>query len=46
MFHSLGGGTGSGYGSLLLERLGNSFEKKSKLNFTIIPSPNISTSPL
>ena len=44
VFHSVGGGTGSGFGSLLLERLSVDFAKKSKLDFCIYPSPEISTS--
>jgi tubulin alpha len=44
MFHSVGGGTGSGFGSLLLERLSVDFHKKSKLDFCVFPSPQISTS--
>jgi tubulin alpha len=43
IFHSVGGGTGSGFGSLLLERLSVDFAKKSKLDFCIYPSPEIST---
>jgi len=43
VFHSVGGGTGSGFGSLLLERLGVDFGKKSKLDFCVYPSPQIST---
>ncbi len=39
VFHSVGGGTGSGLGSLLLERLSVEYGKKSKLSFTIYPSP-------
>jgi len=42
-FHSVGGGTGSGLGSLLLERLSVDYGKKSKLTFTIYPSPQVST---
>lgn len=44
LFHSVGGGTGSGFGSLLLERLSNDFPKKSKLDFCVFPSPQVSTS--
>jgi tubulin alpha len=45
VFHSVGGGTGSGFGSLLLERLSVDYgKKKSKLDFCIYPSPEISTS--
>ena len=43
MFHSVGGGSGSGLGSLLLERLSVDYGKKSKLGFTIYPSPQVST---
>src|SRR3989338_6521729 len=35
IFHSVGGGTGSGFGSLLLERLSNEYCKKSKLDFCV-----------
>merc|ERR1711939_108644 len=43
VFHSVGGGTGSGLGSLLLERLSVDYGKKSKLGFTVYPSPLVST---
>ncbi|XP_027124392.1 tubulin alpha-1 chain-like [Coffea arabica] len=43
VFHAVGGGTGSGLGSLLLERLSVDYGKKSKLGFTICPSPQVST---
>jgi len=43
VFNSVGGGTGSGLGSLLLERLSVDYGKKSKLAFTVYPSPQIST---
>ncbi|KAK8944078.1 Tubulin alpha-3 chain [Platanthera guangdongensis] len=39
VFSAVGGGTGSGLGSLLLERLSVDYGKKSKLGFTIYPSP-------
>ncbi|MBA0619358.1 hypothetical protein Godav_028546, partial [Gossypium davidsonii] len=39
MFNAVGGGTGSGLGSLLLERLSVEYGKKPKLGFTIYPSP-------
>merc|ERR1719335_975451 len=42
--HSVGGGTGSGMGMLILERLAVDYRKKSKIGFEIYPSPNISTS--
>lgn len=43
VFFSTGGGTGSGLGSLLLERLSVDYGKKSKLAFTVYPSPQIAT---
>jgi len=44
IFHSVGGGTGSGFASLLLERLSVDYGKKSKLDFCVYPSPQVSTS--
>ncbi|GAB6032130.1 Tubulin alpha-3C/D chain [Chamberlinius hualienensis] len=44
VFHSFGGGTGSGFTSLLLERLSADYGKKSKLVFSIYPAPQVSTS--
>jgi tubulin alpha len=41
VFNAVGGGTGSGLGSLLLERLSVDYGKKSKLGFTIYPSPQV-----
>ena len=43
IFHSFGGGTGSGFTSLLMERLSDEYGKKSKLQFAIYPAPQIST---
>ncbi|GKA39892.1 tubulin alpha-3 chain [Tanacetum coccineum] len=43
VFNAVGGGTGSGLGSLLLERLSAEYGKTLKLGFTIFPSPKIST---
>merc|ERR1711988_1968692 len=43
MFNTVGGGTGSGLGSLLLERLSVDYGKKSKLGFCVYPSPQVST---
>ncbi|GMF00671.1 unnamed protein product [[Candida] boidinii] len=42
--HSLGGGTGSGLGSLLLEQFSNDYGKKAKLEFAVYPAPQVSTS--
>lgn len=41
IFHSYGGGTGSGFTSLFLERLAIEYGKKSKLNFSIYPAPQV-----
>uniref|UniRef100_A0A8C4N4S9 Tubulin alpha chain n=1 Tax=Eptatretus burgeri TaxID=7764 RepID=A0A8C4N4S9_EPTBU len=43
IFHSFGGGTGSGFTSLLMERLSVDYGKKSKLEFSIYPAPRVST---
>jgi tubulin alpha len=43
MTHAIGGGTGSGLGMLILERLAVDYRKKSKIGFEIYPSPAIST---
>jgi len=45
VFHSVAGGTGSGFTSLLLERLLADYgKKKPKLDFCVYPSPKVSTS--
>merc|ERR1711878_144478 len=41
--HSVGGGTGSGLGALMLERIAVDYRKKSKLGFEVYPSPTISS---
>jgi len=43
VFHSFGGGTGSGFTSLLMDHLNADYGKKPKLEFAIYPSPSIST---
>ncbi|KAJ8935138.1 hypothetical protein NQ318_021923 [Aromia moschata] len=43
IFHSFGGGTGSGFTSLLMERLSVDYGKKSKLEFAVYPAPAIAT---
>ena len=43
LFNAVGGGTGSGLGALLLERLSVDYGRKSKLSFTLYPSPQVST---
>lgn len=42
LFHSFGGGTGSGFTSLLMERLSVDYGKKSKLEFSVYPAPQVS----
>ncbi|EFY90843.1 alpha-tubulin [Metarhizium acridum CQMa 102] len=44
IFHSFGGGTGSGFGALMLERLATEYGKKTKLEFAVYPSPRTNTS--
>lgn len=43
IFHSFGGGTGSGFGSCLMENLAAEFGKKSKLEFSVYPAPKVAT---
>ena len=44
VFHSFGGGTGSGFGALILERLSTDYGKKSKLEFSVYPAPTLANS--
>lgn len=44
VFHSFGGGTGSGFGALILERLSLDYGKKSKLEFSVYPAPTLANS--
>jgi len=43
LFHAVGGGTGSGFCALMLESLSIDFTKKMKVDFSLYPSPAIST---
>merc|ERR1739848_772585 len=43
IFHACGGGTGSGLGCLMLERLSVDYGKKSKLSFTVWSCPQVAT---
>ncbi|KAL5258485.1 hypothetical protein ACHWQZ_G009099 [Mnemiopsis leidyi] len=43
VFHSFGGGTGSGFTSLLLDHVAQEFTSKTRLACAIYPSPTIST---
>lgn len=44
VFHSFGGGTGSGFGALLMERLSVEYGKRIKLEFCVYPAPQVATS--
>eukprot|EP00761_Pharyngomonas_kirbyi_P007306 gb/GECH01007316.1/.p1 GENE.gb/GECH01007316.1/~~gb/GECH01007316.1/.p1 ORF type:complete len:458 (+),score=104.50 gb/GECH01007316.1/:1-1374(+) len=44
IFNAAAGGTGSGLGSLLTERLATEFGRKSRMGFCVYPSPRVSTS--
>ncbi|KAL2761531.1 tubulin alpha chain-like 3 isoform 2, partial [Daubentonia madagascariensis] len=43
IFRSFGGGTGSGFTSLLMERLSVEYGRKTKLEFSVYPAPRVST---
>ncbi|OON21831.1 Tubulin/FtsZ family, GTPase domain protein [Opisthorchis viverrini] len=43
VFQSFRGGTGSGFTSLLMERLSVDYGKKAKLEFAVYPAPHIAT---
>jgi len=43
-YHSFGGGTGSGFGSLLLDCINKEYPRKNVLEFAVYPSPQLSTS--
>jgi len=43
VFHSFGGGTGSGFTSLLMDHLSADYSRKPKLEFGIYPAPKTST---
>lgn len=42
LFHSFGGGTGSGLTSLLMAQLTDMYGKVTKLQFVVYPSPRVS----
>ncbi|KAJ8922459.1 hypothetical protein NQ315_004406 [Exocentrus adspersus] len=42
LFRAFGGGTGSGFTTLFLERLGMDYRKTSVLEFAVYPSPRVS----
>lgn len=41
IMHSMGGGTGSGFTTLLMESLKEMYEKKTILEFAVYPSPKV-----
>jgi len=41
--NSVGGGCGSGFGSLILDRLSSDYGKLSKISFSVYPAPRVST---
>jgi tubulin alpha len=41
VFHSFGGGTGSGFTSLIMDKLSVEYGKKAKLGFSIYPAPQV-----
>merc|ERR1712078_217964 len=43
VYHAFGGGTGAGFGDLLLERLSVDYGRKAKVLFSVYPSPQCST---
>ncbi|XP_077977661.1 tubulin alpha chain-like [Glandiceps talaboti] len=43
VFHSCGGGTGSGMTALLIKMLDEEYGKKCKIQVAVYPSPNVST---
>lgn len=42
IFHSMGGGTGSGLTTLLMQKIAGEYGKKHKLQFVIYPCPRVS----
>lgn len=41
VFHSFGGGTGSGFTALLMDELAQSYPRKSHLEFAVYPAPQV-----
>ena len=41
IFRSVGGGTGSGFGSLIIKQLTEYFPKKTKIELAIHPAPEV-----
>ena len=45
MCHSLGGGTGSGFGTSLLSKINQEYPKQLQYTWSVVPSPKVSKSP-
>ena len=43
--HSLGGGTGSGMGTLLISKIREEYPDRMMLTFSVVPSPKVLPSP-
>lgn len=43
IYNSFGGGTGSGFTSLIAERLSSEFAKKCRLQYSVYPAPRIAS---
>ena len=41
MCHSLGGGTGSGMGTLLISKIREEYPDRMMLTFSVVPSPKV-----
>ena len=46
VFHAFGGGTGSGFTSLLMEKITADYSKMARLEFAIYPSPQVQKPPI
>jgi tubulin alpha len=43
IYNSFGGGTGSGFSSLIIERIASEYQKKCRLQFAVYPAPRVAT---
>lgn len=43
IYNSFGGGTGSGFSSLIIERIATEYAKKCRLQFAVYPAPRVAT---
>ncbi|VEL30626.1 unnamed protein product, partial [Protopolystoma xenopodis] len=44
LFHSIGGGTGAGFGSLLINQMTQDYRKRTKIELVVYPAPRLATS--